>query len=230
MNTLETRWNDDPNFQFVRMMLLDSSVQPLGMTQKEWYANVAPKTFHLIENESLDCRAMNLDGLTIEKEFFGYVLDYSKARGCKFVGTHFQGASALHFDFTGSHFIEAQMSPFYAPQAIFRDCVFNTCFLMGIGPRNYSKGAFSDFRECDFTKVDARKVYFERCDLRGARFTNGKFRQCTFFQSDLRGVEFSKTRFEACDFTEAQLDDSPPLRELVQQGGNTGLELINWHS
>ena len=145
MNDLNARWNNEPQFRLIYQMLLDASVQPNGKTMQEWYTT-APKTPHPTEVESVDARFFEIDNCIVGKAWWIYVLDGSSAKACMFEGTRFQGASAANCDFTASRFIVAQMSPIYAPGAVFKDCVFESCFLMGIGPRNYSKGAFSDLR------------------------------------------------------------------------------------
>ncbi|MDM5182262.1 pentapeptide repeat-containing protein [Massilia sp. DJPM01] len=228
MSDLISRWVDDAFFQLVRSMLLDSTIQPDGMSVREWYVNVAPKAAHPVDGESLDCRAMNIDGLKILDESFGYVLDGSSARGCTFEGTNFQGASAEGCDFTGSRFLHAQMSPFYAPEAVFKNCTFDVCFLMGIGLDIDQLGSFSDLRGCDFTDCIASKVYFERCNMQQIRFENSYFSQCTFCHSDVTGMGFSGARFENCDFSGTRLDDVPLLRRLVKSGNNRGIDMIEW--
>ncbi|ELT99786.1 hypothetical protein CAPTEDRAFT_202395, partial [Capitella teleta] len=128
MSNLKSRWVDDPQYQFILRSVKDHEIQPVGMTWREWYAT-APKAPHPTLGELLDMRGLHLKNEQIGKAEFDAVLD----------GT-------ADCDFTGSRFIVAQMSPIYAPEAIFKDCVFESCFLMGIGPRNYSKGAFSDLK------------------------------------------------------------------------------------
>ena len=230
MKDLKYRWLKDSSFQFIYRMLLDCAVQPKGMTLHEWYSNVAPKAVHLIDGESLDCRAINLDGLQILNRSFGYILDYSKARDCVFKGTHFQNLSAQRCDFTNSKFFNVQMSPIYTPDSIFQNCTFEDCFVMGIGPRSFSKGAFCNLTKCDFSEAKAIRSHFERCDFRESKLTNAEFIDCTFNQSDLRGVNFSGSQFKGCDFSEMQLDDSDLLRGLVQKNNNIGIEFIHWCS
>ena len=230
LNELRSRWITNPQFQDFLDYKLSFQTELDGKPRRTWFAT-APQFDHPTIGVAFDLRGVSLEnrdlaGCGLESS----VLDDGSARGCKFDKILLQGSSADRCDFTGSQFNEAQMSPFYASQAIFRHCIFNSCFLMGIGPRDYTTGAFSDLRNCDFTGVDAIKTYFERCDLRETRFTNGQFTHCNFFQSDLRGGEFYKARFSGCNFTEAEFDDLPSLREMVLRGGNLGVERINWHT
>jgi hypothetical protein len=227
MSTLESRWIDDPQYQFILKSFMEPALEPIGMTWREWYAT-APKAPHPTLGELLDCRGLNLENSQIGEATFDAVLDSSTLRTCTFNRTVFAHASAANCDFTSSRFIVAQMSPIYAPSTIFKDCVFESCFLMGIGPRHYSKGAFSDLRGCDFTGVQASKTAFNRCDFRGAKLNHAHFVGCEFLEADMRGVDFTGASFEAGEFGSTQLDDTPALRALVRLGNNLELETIQW--
>ncbi len=227
MNELNSRWSNEPQFRLIHQMLLDASIQPTGKTMQEWYIT-APKTAHPVEGESVDARSFAIENCIIRKAWWTYVLDGSSAKTCTFEGTRFQGASAANCDFTASRFIVAQMSPIYAPDAIFKDCVFESCFLMGIGPRNQSKGAFSDLMGCDFSGVRASNTAFGRCDLRGAKLSHAHFIGCEFSEADLRAIDLTGTRFENCEFFGTQMDDTPTVRALVQAGNNLELNAIQW--
>lgn len=227
MKNLESRWIDDPQYKFIMKSFMDTTLQPPGMTWREWYVT-APKTTHPIHGELLDCRGLKMEHQSIGEAQLNDVLDGGSMEFCTFEGTRFQNASAANCDFTGSRFIVAQMSPIYAPNTIFKDCVFESCFLMGIGPRNFSKGAYSDLRGCDFTGVQASKTGFDRCDFRGAKLNQARFISCQLFEADMRGVDFTGASFEGCEFGSTQLDDTPALRALVQVGNNLELESIQW--
>jgi uncharacterized protein YjbI with pentapeptide repeats len=227
MNTLKTRWQNDPQLQVVYRFVLDSSPSSTGMTPQELYA-LAPKAAHPIQGEAIDYRGLNIDGKTIGKSWLDGILDGASARGCTFEGTRFQSASAADSDFTSSRFVVAQMSPFYGPRAIFKDCVFEDCFMMGIGPRSCGNGSFSDLRECDFTGVRATKTGFDRCDFTGANMNGARFVGCQFDEADLRGVSLSGASFEGCDLREVQMDDTPALRQLVEAGANANTDSIKW--
>lgn len=227
MSNLESRWVDDPQYQFILRSVKDHEIQPVGMTWREWYAT-APKASHPTLGELLDMRGLHLKNEQIGKAEFDAVLDGSTLRACTFSRTVFVHASAADCDFTGSRFIVAQMSPIYAPEAIFKDCVFESCFLMGIGPRNYSKGAFSDLKRCDFSGVHANKTSFNRCDFRGAKLSRARFTHCEFFEADLRGVDLKGVQFEGCEFGNAQIDDTPDARAVVLGGDNLEFDSIQW--
>jgi uncharacterized protein YjbI with pentapeptide repeats len=223
MTELQSRWTKDPLFEFIYRMLTDPSVRPDGgMTWEEWYATRAPRTYHSIRGESLDCRALNIDGLRIGAQWLGHVLDDSSAIRCTFDRTEFQSASAQRCNFKGSRFIVAQMSPIYAPDAIFRNCIFDSCFLMGIGPRHFGKGAYSNLCRCDFTGARAIDTGFLRCDFRGSCFVNARFTSCDFLEADLRDVDPDGAQFEKCDFGGALIDNS--LRVILRNGGNIRFE------
>jgi Pentapeptide repeats (8 copies) len=236
---LELRWMTEPLFIELRKLLLNSeAVPPLsdGMTEREWYQRVAPHTIcYATEQMDIDCRHLNFDGMSFGDSWLNYVLDYSSAINTTFERTGLQGASLKHCNMRGSRFIVAQMSPIYAYQANFSDCIFETCFLMGTGRRNYVDhtgvavpGTYSDFRECDFTNVRAKKSAFERCEMQGANFSQAQFVDCSFKVSDLTGVLLEGTSFERCDFDRAWLDNTPPVRALVERGDNQNLDTIVW--
>ncbi len=235
---LESRWLTDPVFKEVLRLLLNPGSLPEhtdGMSRREWFKAFAPWTkCYATEQESIDCRGLVLDGMTLGKISL-FVLDCVSAVNTTFDRTGLQGASLKHCNMRGSHFIVAQMSPIYAYQANFSDCIFETCFLMGTGRRNYVDhtgvavpGTYSDFRECDFTNVRAKKSAFERCEMQGANFAQAEFVDCSFKISDLTGVLLESTRFERCDFDRAWLDDTPQVRALVERGGNQNLDTIVW--
>lgn len=227
MSTLESRWIKDPQYQFILKSFMEPTLEPAGMTWREWYTT-APTAPHPTLGELLDCRGLHLENSQIGEAALDAVLDGSTLRACTFNHSVFVHASAANCDFTASRFIVAQMSPIYAPGAVFKDCVFESCFLMGIGPRNYSKGAFSDLRGGNFTGVQASKTAFNRCDLRGAKLNQAHFVDCEFLEADLRGVDLSGTRFENCEFGGAQMDDTLTVRALVQTGNNLELDTIQW--
>lgn len=227
MKNLQTRWAEDPKFQFILKSFMDIALEPVGMSWREWYA-AAPKTAHPILGELLDCRFLNLTQQLIGEATMNVVLDNSHMRACTFEKTRFQNASAANCDFTASRFIAAQMSPIYAPGAIFKNCVFDSCFLMGIGPRSYGEGAFSDLRGCDFTGTHASKTGFDRCDVRGANLTQARFIGCQFFEADLRDADLTGTAFEGCEFGGVQMNDTAAIRALVQVGNNLEVDQIQW--
>jgi uncharacterized protein YjbI with pentapeptide repeats len=231
MNPLSTRWQTEPEFQMIYKMILDRSDKPAGMDARSWYETSAPKVPHVTSNGTvLDCRHAKFDGLLItdKADMSWCALDGSSVRGCTFDRTLLQSSLAADCDFTDSRFVKAQMSPFYAPRAIFKDCVFEGGFVMGIGPRHIEKGAFSDLRECDFSGVQAKGTGFDRCDFTGAKLRGARFVGCRFDESDLRGVDLSGASFQACDLVDAQMDDTPAAHALVEQGSNLNVDSIRW--
>jgi hypothetical protein len=236
---LELRWHTEQLFIELRRLLFNPDAAPPlldGMTEREWYKTVAPRTiYYATEKSGIDCRGLNLNELIFGESFMNYVFDFSSAVKTTFNKTYLQNSSFQHSNLSGSRFIVAQMSPIYAYQANFSDCVFETCFLMGTGRRNYVDhtgvpvpGTYSDFRECNFTNVRAKKSAFERCEMQGANFSQAQFVDCSFKISDLTGVLLEGATFERCDFDRAWLDDTPQVRALVERGGNQNLDTIVW--
>jgi uncharacterized protein YjbI with pentapeptide repeats len=234
----ESRWLIDPLFKEVLSLLLNPGASPEhadGMSRREWFRNFAQWTkCYATEQDNIDCRGLVLDGMTLGKISL-YAMDNSSAINTTFERTGLQGASLKHCNLSGSRFIVAQMSPVYAYQANFSGCTFETCFLMGTGRRNYVDhtgvpvpGTYSDFRECDFTNVRAKKSAFERCEMQGANFAHAEFVDCSFKISDLTGVLLDGTRFERCDFDRAWLDDTTELRAMVERGNNLNLDTVVW--
>lgn len=236
---LELRWLTEPLFIELRRLLLNPEASPplsKGMTVREWYQTVAPRTIcYATEKNSIDCRGQNLDGLRLGEFFMNYVFDFSSSVNAAFEKTYLQSSSWRDSNLSGSRFIVAQMSPIYAYQANFSDCEFERCFLMGTSPRNHTdpwgvpvKAPFSDLRNCNFTGVKAHKTAFERCDFKGADLSHAHFTECTFTSSDLIQVVLQGARFERCDFDRAWLDDTPEFRALVGRGDNQNLDTIVW--
>jgi uncharacterized protein YjbI with pentapeptide repeats len=207
MNDLEKRWFVEPLFRQLYALIFSPDVVPNGMDLRTWFMSVAPRTKHPLDPATLDLRGICLDGLHAGKEHLSGVIDGGSFRACVFEETGLQSASAAQCDFTGSHFLAAQMSPLYAPHATFKDCVFEHCFVQGWGERglkdsegNVLEGSYSDLRDCDFSGVRATQTCFECCDFRGARFVDAQFAQCQFDISDFRGANLERAQFTACEF------------------------------
>jgi uncharacterized protein YjbI with pentapeptide repeats len=232
---LKNRWLVDPLFQQMYALILSPDVVPNGMNRREWFRSIAPRVKHPINGNIIDCRGINLDGLHIGEEWLNDVLDEGSFRGCVFDKTGFQSASAARCDFTGARFVAAQMSPLYAPNATFKDCVFERCFVQGWNVRglkdsegNMIEGSYSDLRGCNFVGMRATRTDFDFCDFRGARLSEAQCAECNFELSDFRGADLDRTQFTACKFKGAQFDDTAAIRTLVQQGGNFGVSAIVW--
>jgi len=208
MSDLKKRWFVEPLFRQLYALTVSPDVVPNGMDQRTWFKLVAPRTQHPLDPADLDRRGISLDGLHAGEQQLTGVLDSASFRGCVFDKTGFQSASAAHCDFTGSRFLDAQMSPLYAPHAIFKDCEFEGCFVQGWGERglkdsegNVKEGSFSDLRNCDFSGVRAMQTCFDCCDFSGARFVDAQFAQCQFDISDFRGANLDRARFTMCSFS-----------------------------
>ena len=104
MTNLETRWEFDSTFRFLKDFLLNPSIQPEGMTRREWFIHAAPKIEHPVTDATLDCRGLNLDRQEIGEIWLNYILDESSFRECKFKQTFLQSASAKNCRFDRSGF------------------------------------------------------------------------------------------------------------------------------
>jgi uncharacterized protein YjbI with pentapeptide repeats len=197
---------------------------------------VAQRTHYAYDTLVFDFRELILDSKSVGKiSLAGSCLDDLLGRNALYKETGFQSSTAQRADFSGSEFDYAQMSPFYARGASFKDCKMTWCYLMGIGPRFHPNnpsepipGNFSDLRDCDFSNVVATRCGFDRCDFKGARFTNAKFVDCQFDAADLTEVDFGGVSFEGCDFSWTELPDKTEIRALVNQGNNKALDTIKW--
>jgi uncharacterized protein YjbI with pentapeptide repeats len=233
MSDLVARWADDPTFtKMLRLKLrLDRLEEPGAL--RRWFDS-APKTWHYAtDQQSFDFRCVDLANQTIgEVPLTFSVLDGGTFSNCVFDRTGFQGSSARWADFSGSRFVVAQMTHFYAHNANFRQCEFDRCFIVGVTPRDgmghRAKWELSDLSECDFTQVKATKTYFDRCDFRGVDLSQAHFVECDFSHSDLRGAKLHDTVFERCTLNGTLLDDLPHIRQLVSQGDNKDIETIDW--
>ena len=170
MNTeLSNRWRNDAAFMKAIDFLLVESVASDPNQLKAWYSTL-PKVSHPLGEESADFRCMHLEGLTLDRLWLCYVLDGTVARSCRFVGTRLQGASLRNCDFSESRFERAQMSPVCADGASFVGCIFDQSFLMA-EPRPLDGVELGSFRNCDFSRVQARRTDWDAADLRGSRLS-----------------------------------------------------------
>lgn len=235
MSTLCSRWDTEAIFVEMLARTLNPPLESREVTWA-WWAK-APKVTHFAyETEIGDFRGLNFNGKNLSYlELTGCCLDEYSGRNALYKETQFQGSTAQRADFSGSEFDYAQMSPFYARGASFKDCKMARSFLMGIGPRFDPRnpsvaipGNFSDFRDCDFSNLVADNCGFDRCDFRCARFTNAKFVDCRFDAADLTEVDFDGVSFEECDFSCTELPDRPEIRALISRGNNKATETIHW--
>lgn len=235
---LRSRWKNDPVYiDLLRNGVLQAGL-PMGMDRKTWYKTFAPLIATYIPQlsiKSLDCRYIDISSCVIGGQSLGYILDFGIIRNSLFLETEFQDGTAKEADFRGSRFVHSHMTPFYAKDAKFEDCVFIKCFFTGITAgiaRNNLDEMFfgvpTDLVNCCFVRAIGDRTDFDRCDFRGANFTEAYFEECRFDESDLRGVKFESTRFVKCNFSNAWLSDTAENRDLVARGENKNIEQIHW--
>lgn len=207
-----------------------------GMTIKEWYQTKAPRISHPRQEDTLDCRGLTLNMAEISIGYFCYVLDDSSFKNCIFKGSYFQSASAVRVDFTGCKFIDIQMSPIYAPHAIFKSCKFEGGFLMGLGIKYHSDATpnpqielMSDLTYCDFSDTEFINTSLDKCNFNHANLRNAMFKDCNLRFSNLTDTDLTGVSFNNCEFDYAQLTDTPLARQLLlANGNNLGLDKVNW--
>ena len=227
MNTeLSNRWRNDAAFMKAIDFLLVESVASDPNQLKAWYSTL-PKVSHPLGEESADFRCMHLEGLTLDRLWLCYVLDGTVARSCRFVGTRLQGASLRNCDFSESRFERAQMSPVCADGASFVGCIFDQSFLMA-EPRPLDGVELGSFRNCDFSRVQARRTDWDAADLRGSRLSQARFDECRFVRTNLAGVDLSAASFSSCNFSGAKVSDTSENRGSVASGNNVAIQEIEW--
>jgi uncharacterized protein YjbI with pentapeptide repeats len=225
---LNDRWRTDANFMNAIDFLLVKSVDSDSNQLQEWYSTL-PKVTHPFGGESADFRSMQLEGVTLGRVWLCYVLDDTIARSCRFIGTRFQGASLRRCDFSGSQFDGAQLSPVCADGASFAGCTFEQCFMMA-EPRPLDGAEVGSFRNCDFSRVSARRTDWDAADLRGAKLSQARLDGCRFVRANLLGVNLAEASFSGCDFAGARLSDTPQNRKSVALGNNARVDEIEWLS
>lgn len=235
MSDLHIRWTTQSLFMEIFERLLTPPIEQRDDTFA-WWSKVPRTTHYAYESEEIDLRGIDLNGRDLTSISLSWsCLDDLQGRDALYKETGFQSSTARQADFSGSEFDHAQMSPFYARGASFKDCEMYVCVMAGIGPRfdpgnpnEPIKGNYSDLRDCDFGNVVATRCHFDRCDFRGARFTNAKFVDCRFDAADLTEVDFEGVSFEGCDFSWTELPDRQEVRALISRGSNRATETIHW--
>lgn len=236
-STLRLRWSDDFLFREILHQVLLTEGNPSSMSIPEWFASKkAPLIdMYLSGMENLDCRCVNLNDRIFGSRWLNYIFDMAALKSNTYIETMFQGGTAKQADFSGSRFVRAQMSPYYATGASFERCTFIKSFLFGatagLTSDNENEmffGVPTDLTNCRFDRAIGIDTDFARCDLRGADLTEAYFEDCRFDESDLRGVKFESTRFVKCNFANAWLSDTAENRALVARGENKNIEQIHW--
>jgi len=211
---------------------------PMGVDRKYWYKNLAPRVQPYLNAlpESVDCRFVDISGETFGNQSLSYILDNGDVSNSLFIETGFQDGTAKDAKFSGSRFVRAQMSPYFATGANFEDCTFIKSFLYGAyasyrrepdGEEMYN-GIPTDLTDCSFKRVVADDTDFGVCDFKGADFTEAYFEKCVFQMADLRHVKFTRTRFVKCSFEHAWLSDTPENRSLLERGDNLKIDTVVW--
>lgn len=237
IDIVKRRWQEDDLFKALYLYVF-ARQRPYSCADiKEWLKTQGPH----IQQESLppghlnlDCRGVELDGMFFGDQFLNYVLDSGSAQRAIFLKTNLQGGSAQNTNFSESRFVLTQMSPFYAAEATFDDCVFVNTYLSGLGVRNPAtgevshRGATSDFSKCSFRRATFFEVDMERCDLKDCDFTDSFFYRCSFNNSDMTGAIFLNCVFEECSFEDAWISDTKENRELFPRGKTIQIDRIRW--